>query len=161
MYAQASFEENIFFVFMIIYIKCNRNLTVILYLVFSHLNEFAIWNTQPEGFDLDFYFQVFFGKKPPPSLHVNMIPCPKSSTGDIGHKSGTLGWLLFSKFPIWTTVKPKPFDDSAWGSWRNMSCMTLEYVCVHLSLCSCSFLSSKCIFNPLPSLKVVWKRQPS
>lgn len=66
---------------------------------------------------LDFYFQLFFGKKKlPPSLHVNMIPCPKSSTGDVGLKSGMVVWLLFPQFPIWIMVKPKPSDDSAWGS---------------------------------------------
>lgn len=89
---QPPLSKTDFLVFVLIYMECNRNFIVILHFVFSSLNGFARWNTQPEEFGLDFYFQLFFGEKPPPSLHVNMIPCLKSSTGgDVGLKNGTFG----------------------------------------------------------------------
>lgn len=72
----------------------------------------------------------------------------------------------FPKFSSWVMVNPKPSDNSAWDSWGNISYTIFQYICVHPPFCSHPFLSSKCVFNPLPSLKyeqfqkVAQKRQP-
>lgn len=73
-------------VFRFTYMKCNSDFTLSLKFVFFSLTEFTMWDTQPERFSLDFYFQLFLGKKPPPSLLVNMIPCPRSSVESVDWK---------------------------------------------------------------------------